>query len=189
MSESSAALTGLLARAAEGDADATDELAAQVYPTLHRLAHRQLNAHRRETLSTTDLTHEAYLRLFGPRALEGLENRGHLYAAAARVMRHVLVDYARRKNASKRGGDLQRVTLADTDQPNGELAVDILVLDAALDRLQQADQRCFRVVELRFFGGCTNDEVADYLGVSVMTVKRDWRKARAFLYADMDEPS
>ena len=102
-------------------------------------------------------------------------------------MRHVLVDYARKKNASKRGGGRQRVTLADEHEAEGGLAVEILALDASLDRLKQADRRSFQIVELKFFGGCTNDEIAEHLGVSGMTVKRDWRTARAWLAVRLEE--
>ena len=185
MTDQATALTLLLERAAAGDHDAIEQLFEQIYPTLRKLAHRELSAHRRATLRTTDLVHEAYLRLLGPHKLGQLEGRGHLYAAAAQVMRHVLVDYARRRSAHKRGGDWQRVSLDEGQLATAALPNQVLALDAALARLKEVDGRCHEVVELKFFAGCSIDEIAAHLGVSDMTVKRDWRKARAFLYAHM----
>lgn len=186
MNDQRTALTALLERAADGDAVATEKLFDQIYPTLRKLAHKELNSHRRATLCTTDLVHEAYLRLFGPQDFGRLEGRGHLYAAAAQVMRHILVDYARRQNARKRGGDRQRVSLDDNQMATAALSNQVLALDSALDRLKDIDSRSHDVVVLKFFAGCSIEEIASHLDVSEMTVKRDWRKARAFLYADMD---
>lgn len=181
-------LTGLLHRAADGDSEAHDDLFAQIYPTLRKLAHRQLGAHRRGTLCTTELVHEASLRLFGTDKLGKLDGRGHLYATAAKAMRHILTDYARQKLADKRGGDWQRLSLDESQLQLAQLPEQILALEDALSRLSEADERGFEVVELKFFAGCTIEEIAEHLGVSEMTVKRAWRRSRAFLYAEMDAP-
>lgn len=186
MNEDTLQLTALLAQAADGDASAADRLVEAIYPTLRKLAHKQLASHRRETLCTTDLAHEAYVRLFGANGIARLTGRGHLYAAAAKAMRHVLVDYARRKNASKRGGAWQRVSLDEGQLVAAALSNQMLTLDSSLNRLKQADERCHEVVELKFFAGCSISEIADHLGLSEMTVKRDWRKARAFLHVEME---
>lgn len=186
MAEDTPQLTVLLAQAADGDAGAADRLVQAIYPTLRQIAHKQLSSHRRETLCTTDLAHEAYVRLFGANGIARLTGRGHLYAAAAKAMRHVLVDYARRKNANKRGGDWQRVSLDEGQLVAAALSSQMLALDSSLDRLKQADQRCHEVVELKFFAGCSIGEIADHLGLSEMTVKRDWRKARAFLHVELE---
>lgn len=187
MDEHADNLTGLLHRAADGDAEANADLFTRIYPTLRKLAHRQLGAHARATLCTTDLVNEASLKLFGAANLARLDGRNHLYATAARAMRHILVDYARQKFAQKRGGDWHRLSLDESQLSAERLSEQILDLDEALTHLKDIDERGHQVVELKFFGGCTIDEIAEYLGVSDMTVKRAWRKARAFLYAEMDE--
>lgn len=179
-------LTGLLQRAAEGDANAHDDLFAQIYPTLRKLAHRQLSAHRKETLCTTDLVNEASLKLFGSEKLARLESRRHLFATAAKAMRNILVDYARQKAAQKRGGDWQRLSLDESQLSAADLPEQILALEEALTRLHGIDERGHQVVEMKFFGGLTIGEIGEYLGVSEMTVKRDWRRSRAFLYAELE---
>ncbi len=188
MDERADNLTGLLHRAADGDAQANEDLFAHIYPTLRKLARRQLSSRANATLCTTDLVHEASLRLFGARNLARLEGRNHLFATAAKAMRHVLVDYARQKYARKRGGDWHRVSLDENQLSAERLSEQILALEDALTRLQAIDERAHQVVELKFFGGCSIDEIATYLEVSDMTVKRAWRKSRAFLMTDM-EPS
>lgn len=180
-------LTGLLQRAADGDAQANEDLFARIYPMLRRLAHRQLGAHRKGTLCTTDLVNEASLRLFGAEKLALLEGGNHLYATAAQAMRHILVDYARQKSARKRGGDWHRLSLDENQLSAALLSDQIIALEEAMSRLREADERGHQVVELKFFGGFTIEEIADHLGVSDMTVKRAWRTSRAFLYAEMDE--
>ncbi len=178
-------LTVLLERAAAGDSGANEDLFAHIYPTLRKLARSELNAHRRGTLCTTELVNEASLRLFGAGQLGNLENRGHLIATAARAMRHILVDHARKKNSQKRGGDWARIDLDESELSAHGLPDQVLALEEALQRLRDVDARCHQVVELKFFGGCTIDEIAGFLGVSEATVKTDWRKSRAFLYAEM----
>lgn len=179
-------LTQLLERAGAGDAKANDDLFSHIYPTLRKLARSQLGAHRRGTICTTELVNEASLRLFGAEKLGRLENRNHLIATAARAMRQILVDHARKRNSHKRGGDWFRVDLDESELSAEHLSGQILALEEALQRLQNIDERCHQVVELKFFGGCTIDEVAEILGISGGTVKLDWRKSRAFLYAQMD---
>ncbi len=186
MNETADNLTGLLHRAADGDAEAGEDLFTRIYPTLRKLAHHQLGAHRQGTLCTTDLVHEASLRLFGADKLAKLDGRSHLLATAARAMRHILIDYARQKLANKRGGDWQRLSLDESQLSVAQLSEQILALEEALSRLRETDGRGSQVVELKFFAGCTIEEIAEYLGVSDMTVKRAWRRSRAFLYAEMD---
>lgn len=179
-------LTGLLERAAHGDSEAHDDLFTKIYPMLRKLAHRQLSAHRRETLCTTDLVNEASLKLFGAEKLARLDGRRHLFATAAKAMRNILVDYARQKAAQKRGGEWQRLSLDESQLSAADLPIQILALEEALTRLQAIDERGHQVVEMKFFGGLTVDEIAEYLDVSGMTVKRDWRRSRAFLYAELE---
>lgn len=185
MSETSTPVTELLEQAATGDPEALAALNESIYPALRSIARRQLRAHQRGTLCTTDLVHETYLRLFGSDGYQNLEGSGHLYAAAARAMRHVLVDYARRQGAEKRGGSLRRVALEEGKIAAEHLPEQVLSLDGALEHLKSADRRCHEVVLLKFFAGCSIEDIAAHLEVSDMTVKRDWRKARAYLYASM----
>jgi RNA polymerase sigma factor (TIGR02999 family) len=159
---------------------------ALVYEELKRIARHQLRAAgSKATLSTTELVHEAFLKLGrGPKS--GWEGRAHFFGAASRAMRQVLVDFARRHRAAKRGGGQQKVSLTDSA---GALEVrldEILALDAALDQLNCVSERLHRVVELRFFGGLGEEEVAEILGVTPRTVGRDWIKARLFLLRELD---
>lgn len=164
-----------------GDRRATDRLIPLVYDELHLLARRQLRRCRPgRTLNTTALVHEAFLKLFGGDAADW-RDRAHFIAVAATAMRHILVDYARERRAKKRGGDAIHTTLKASKIGLVDRRAEMLALDQALDRLQAMDERLVRVVELRFFGGLTEPEVAEVLGLSDRTVRRDWRKARAFL--------
>jgi RNA polymerase sigma factor (TIGR02999 family) len=172
-------VTRLLEAAVGGDQDALDRLVPLVYDDLRRLAHRQLGREGRgHTLQTTGLVHEAYLKLAGGAGV-GAANRAHFLAIAARAMRQVLVDYARRRKAEKRGGGVVCVTLNDGDQGMDVTSDDLLALD---DVLEQLEPRQRQVVELRFFGGLEEKDIAEALGVSERTVRRDWVKARAWLY-------
>jgi RNA polymerase sigma factor (TIGR02999 family) len=155
---------------------------AHVYEVLREIAHRHLARQRRgHTLGTTALVHEAYLRLAEPSGAPW-QDRAHFFAVAARAMRFILVDYARRRGAEKRGGDRVRVTLTGADAADDGQAADLLDLDDALTGLAQRSERLAQVVELRFFGGLTVEESAEVLGVSPRTVKADWQKARLWLY-------
>ncbi len=175
-------LTELLLEWQQGDRRAFDVLTSLVYDELRRIAHRCVQRERdRHTLETTALVNEAYLRLAGGEQREW-QNRAHFFAVMAQVMRHVLVDHARRRHYAKRGGRLQRVSLADDSLMSPERAAELVALDEALGELSRVDPRKGRVVELRYFGGLSLEETAALLEVSVMTVRRDWRAAKAWLY-------
>jgi RNA polymerase sigma factor (TIGR02999 family) len=172
----------LIARARSGDAAAEADLIAAVYPELRRLARRYLSAERKaHTLQTTEVIHEAWLRLFGSSAVS-IQDRNHLIALMATQMRRALVDHARHRNAAKGPGAGIRVSLTETDLPAGTVAEDVLAIDEALTRLELVDRRASKVIELRFFGGLREEEAAGALGVSLSTLKRDWAFARAWLY-------
>ena len=175
-------ITGLLAAFRDGDRGALDRLFPIVYRELRERAHRQLAGRRSgDTLSTTALVHEAYLKLTGS-AHQTYEDRIHFFAVASRAMRQILVDYARRHAAAKRGSGDRPLSLDPEAVPGPGRSEELLELDEALAKLERLDERLGRVVELRFFGGLSVEEVGDAMGVSPRTVKRDWRKARAFLY-------
>ena len=161
-----------------------DALYPVVYEELKRIARHHLRV-TNATLSTTELVHEAYLKL-SPGPASGWNGRGHFFGAASRAMRQVLVGFARRRAATKRGGEMQRVSLGQAD---GALEVElesILTLDAALERLNELDERLRQIVELRYFGGLTETEVATLLGITPRTVARNWLKARMFLLREME---
>ncbi|MEO0560065.1 MAG: ECF-type sigma factor [Bacteroidota bacterium] len=184
-------ITRLLDAHRDGHPEAFGKLLPLVYDELRQIAHRHLRGGRRsDAMQTTALVHEAYLRLAGPSSASPnrrvANDRAHFFAVAATAMRHVLVDTARRRNALKRGGGAHATTLGDAKG----LAVDtdaeeVLALDDALARLATLDARLAQVVEMRFFGGMEMTEIADALGVSDRTVKRDWRKARAILQVEL----
>lgn len=174
-------ITTLLAALRDGDRSAMDRLFPLVYREFHDRAHAQL-ARRRpgETLSTTALVHEAYLKLAGS-AKQSYGDRIHFFAVGSRAMRQILVDYARRNAAVKRGGG-HAVTLDDDAVANPDRAEELLALEEALEQLERLEPRLVQTVELRFYGGLSVEETADALGVSPRTVKRDWQRARAFLF-------
>lgn len=172
----------LIARARDGDPDAEASLISAIYPQLRRLARRYLSAERQaHTLQTTEVIHEAWLRVFGSTAIS-VQDRNHLIALMATQMRRALVDYARHRNAAKGPGGSIRVSVAETDVPSGMPDEDVLAIDEALQALELVDRRASKVIELRFFGGLREDEAAGALGVSLSTLKRDWAFARAWLY-------
>lgn len=181
--------TQLLLESSEGRREALDQMLPLVYEELRRLARQYLKRERGDhTLRPTALVHEAYLRLIDQRQVD-FSNRAHFLGIAARMMRRILVNHARDRAAGKRGGGACRVSLAIVDaeqQTSGQLEVDLVALNDALERLHEIDERKSRVVELRFFGGLTNLEVADLLSVSLPTIERDWRFARAWLYDAVD---
>jgi RNA polymerase sigma factor (TIGR02999 family) len=175
-------VTQWLAAWRHGDEHARDQLFAAVYPQLRQIASRFLQHERGDhTLEPTALVNELALRLLGSEPI-AYSDRAHFFALAAQMMRRILIDHARARVAEKRGGVQQRVNLSSVEEwqpaPQSE---DVLMLDEALSRLEHADGRAAKVVELRFFGGLREQEVADVLGVSVITVKRDWKVARAWL--------
>jgi RNA polymerase sigma factor (TIGR02999 family) len=178
-------VTTLLLRWRDGEKDALDRLVPIIYADLRRMARSRLRAERDgHSLQTTALVHEVYLRLVDADRIT-LENRAHFFAVAARLMRQILVDHARHRDAEKRGGDVTMVGLSDAAPAAPETGVDILALDEALDALTTLDERLCRVVELKFFGGLTIEETAMALDVSRATVERDWAAARAWLYDRM----
>jgi RNA polymerase sigma factor (TIGR02999 family) len=175
----------LLADCARGEGEAFGQLMVEVYDDLRRIAHRRLAEEREgHTLSTTALVHEAYLQLVS-QATASWRDRAHFFAVAARVIRHVLIDYGRARNAEKRGGGAIHVPLdMPPDGVEGEAprTVELLALDEALQELWRRDPRLERVVECRFFGGMTMQDTAEALGVSLRTAERDWTRAKAYLF-------
>ena len=174
-------VTELVRAAGRGDVDALRTLFAAVYDELKRLAHRQLAVSPNPTINTTGLVHETYLKLVQPDR-HRLNDRGHFFATAARAMRQIVVDHARRRLADKRGAAVQPVTL---DEQIGADALDpsqLVHLDDALWRLQQLEPRLAEIVELRFFAGLSVEQVAELRDVAPRTVIRDWRRARAYLF-------
>lgn len=174
-------LSQLLEEWSGGDKKALDDLMPLVYDELRRLAHRHLARERPgHTLQTTALVNEVYLKLVNERSMRW-QDRSHFFAVAGQLMRFILVDYARSQNREKRGGGAQQVTLDEALAVSQEQAEDMLALDEALRRLAAFDKRKSQIAELRFFAGLSIDETAAVLSVSVETVKRDWRLARAWL--------
>jgi RNA polymerase sigma factor (TIGR02999 family) len=175
-------VTELLVALSAGDRGAMDRLFPLVYRELQACAHRQLARRSSgETLNTTALVHETYLKLTA-NDRQTYTDRVHFFAVAAGAMRQILVDYARRAAAGKRGGGMREVSLDLAKVGAAGRADELIALDEALTELAAADARLARTVELRFFGGLSVEETADVLGTSPRTVKRDWRKARAYLY-------
>jgi RNA polymerase sigma factor (TIGR02999 family) len=178
----------LLSRAAGGDEKATSQLMPLVYDELRRLAASYLRRERPgQTLQATALVHEAYVRLISEKA-HNWQNRTHFLAIAALSMRQILVQRARSRRAAKRGGDPARITLDEQLLPAAQNApdeIDLVALDAALDRLAALNQRQAKIVELRYFGGLSVEEAAETLRISPATVKRDWTLARAWLKREL----
>ena len=178
-------VTRLLVRAREGSREAVEELLPLVYAELRRVAGRQLRNERGDhTLGASGLINEAYLKLADQLQVDW-QSREHFYAIAARAMRQVLIDYARKRNAEKRGGDWDRTSLDNKGLGFDAPLADLLALDQALERLNGIDERLRRIVEYRFYCGLTEKETAELLGVTVRTVQRDWMKARAWLYKEL----
>lgn len=179
-------VTDLLLQMREGSPGAAERLYAAVYPQLRRIAHRHLLDERPgHTLGTTGLVHETYVKLVDLARVEW-QDRGQFYRVASAAMRRILVDYARRHRATRRGGGLQADFLEE-HVPATERSEMLLALDEALERLAALSRRLSEVVECRFFGGLTEEETAQALGVTSRTVQRDWAKARAWLYAELCE--
>jgi RNA polymerase sigma factor (TIGR02999 family) len=182
-------VTGLLLSWRQGDAAALDRLVPLVYEELRRVARRHL---RRESpghaLETTALVHEAYLRMVDVDRMT-IANRAHFFSLAAVLMRQILVDHARRKQADKRGGGVTMVSLDNASPAAQPLSVDVLALDEALAALAAFDPRQCRVVELRFFAGLSIDEASEALDISPATVEREWAMAKAWLYRRLSSPA
>lgn len=178
-------ITRLLGELVKGDRTIQQQLLQLVHGELHRMARRYMRAERADhTLQPTALVNEVYLRLVA-QGMPSLSNRSHFFALAAQAMRRILVDYARATRSQKRGGDLQQVDLDGVTMFTEEDAEEMIALDRALSRLEKLDQRQSRIVELRFFMGLPEEEVAEALEISVRTVKRDWRIAKAWLHAEL----
>lgn len=179
-------VTGILRDARSGDRSAVDRLLPLVYDELKGVARNRRRAESPDhTLDTTALVHEAYLKLVDQRRVEW-QDRAHFFAVAARAMRRILVDHARRKGAEKRGGGRGPIPLDRTQIGVDEDTSRLVELDEALSELESLNERLCRVVECRYFSGLTQEETAAALGVSVRTVRRDWVKARGFLYTRLD---
>jgi RNA polymerase sigma factor (TIGR02999 family) len=177
--------TDLLLRAGTGEAGAVESMFPVVYDELRRLAHRHLSREPTgRTLGTTELVHEAYLRLIDQTRVEWT-GRAHFMGVAATAMRRILVDRARARRSLKRGGARVPVSLDAVDLGTDERADLLVALDEALDRLRELDARQARVVECRFFGGMTEDETAEALSIGLRTAKRDWSKAKSWLYREL----
>jgi RNA polymerase sigma-70 factor, ECF subfamily len=179
-------VTALLEQFAGGDAEALDRLFPLVYEELRRVAHRQMHAERSgHTLDTTALVHEAYMKLVRHPPRVQWQSRIHFFAIAARAMRQILVNHAKSRSRAKRGGDATLISLEEAVTRPEERPEELIALDEALRRLEAIDERQSRVVELRYFGGLTIEETAQVLSISVVTVKRDWATARAWLYREV----
>ena len=178
-------ITALLQQLSEGNRNVEAELIPQIYGELRQLAARYMRHERRNhTLQPTALVHEAYERLIQQPQIPW-QNRAHFFATASQLMRHILVDHARKRQAAKRGGIQQQVTLDEAILPVTDHSVDVLALHEALERLARFDARQSRIVELHFFGGLTFEEIAEVLNMSERTVKGDWSMARAWLKGEL----
>jgi RNA polymerase sigma factor (TIGR02999 family) len=182
---SSDEITRLLGEIRYGNADAADQLIPIVFDQLRRAARRLLANERRDhTLQPTALVNDVLMQLIGVSSVDW-QCRAQFFALASKMMRNILIDHARAHRAEKRGGDLTRIPLDDQPIYNWRQADSMLDLDQALDRLQEYDLRLSQTVEMRFFAGMTEKEIAEVLNVSVKTVKRDWQFARDWLYREM----
>ena len=179
-------ISGILRAWSDGDQGALDKLTPIVYDELHRLARRYMKHERPgHSLQTSALVNEAYLRLVDYERMQW-QNRAHFFAVSAQLMRRILVDHARRHNL-KRGGDIEHVALEEAAVVGGGQGPDLVALDDAMNTLARIDPRKVQVVEMRFFGGLRVEETAEVLKVSTITVKRDWRAARAWLYRELTD--
>ena len=180
-----AEVTELLRRWSGGDVAARESLVPLVYDELRRLARYYLASQRSDhTLQSTAIVHEAYLRLAG-RDNVHWENRSHFFAVAAQLMRRILVDHARKRNAAKRGGAQLTLLVDEAVEPSSQRELDLVALDDALKALAELDERQSRIVELRFFGGLSIEDTSRLLEISPATVKREWSTARAWLYEEI----
>lgn len=182
MTTATSQLTELLDDWNHGDSAALQKLTPLIYNELRRIAHRYAQRERNgHTLQTTALVNEAYLRLAGT-GKPHWQNRSHFFAVTAQVMRHILIDHARHRQYVKHGGEAQHIPIEEASLMANERATELIALDEALRELANLDPRKTRVVELRYFGGLSLAETAEALDVSIMTVRRDWRAAKAWLF-------
>jgi RNA polymerase sigma factor (TIGR02999 family) len=181
-------LTLMLNRMKEGDSHAGEQVVARVYDELHRIASREMRRERPgNTLQTTALIHEAYLRMAGAHSLE-IHNRSHFFAVASQQMRRVLVDHARKIGSQKRGGGAVQLDLDSVRVGAEDPDTQLVRLDDALNDLERLDARSAKVVELKYFGGYSDREVAETLDLSLAMVRRDWEFARSWLFEQMSAP-
>ncbi len=179
-------VTAILSQIEQGDPTAAEQLLPLVYEELKRLAARKLGREKPgQTLQTTALVHEAYIRLVDNEKAQHWNSRGHFFGAAAEAMRRILVEQARRKGALKAGGGRQRVGLSDVDPEFKGPKVDLLALDEALEKLERSEPRKAKLVKLRFFAGLTNQQAAEALGISASTADNDWAYAKSWLGVEM----
>lgn len=189
MPDNDANITALLRSATDGGPEATDALMRAIYDDLRRIAGSHMrNERANHTLQPTALVNEAYVKLVGQHSADW-KDRAHFFAVASLVIRRLLVDHARERNALRRGGDRSRIPLDMVSASAGGEGVDLLALDDALRMLGEIDPRQAKIVELRFFGGLTIDEVAEVLSIGKRTVDREWQCARAWLYAALSDES
>jgi RNA polymerase sigma factor (TIGR02999 family) len=189
MSGATSELTGLLEDWKRGDPTALQRLTPLIYDELRRIAHRYAQRERNgHTLQTTALVNEAYLRLAGGEKRDW-QNRSHFFAVTAQVMRHILIDHARKRRYVKHGGEAQQVSLESVSLMAGERAAELIALDEALAEFAKLDPRKAQVVELRYFGGLSLEETATAVDVSLMTVRRDWQTAKAWLFKRLKHDS
>jgi len=178
-------LTTLLKKMQQGDHGAAERAVGLVYDELHRIAARELRGERPgHLLQTTALIHEAYARLVGSEALQ-IQSRIHFFSIASRQMRRILVDYARARDSQRRGGEAINLRLEKIEVGTGSVGIDLLLLDESLRELLCVDPRAAQIVELRFFGGYSEKEIAEALGISFSAVRRDWEFARSWLFNRM----
>ena len=176
-------ITQLLSEIKSGRQEVLSELLPLVYDELRRLANSYLRRERSDhTLQPTALVHEAYLKLVGQNPVEW-ENRAHFFGIAARLMREILIEYARGRNRQKRGGEMKtQIALDDAVSFHNETQIDVIAVDEALSKLESLDERQARIVEMKFFGGLRVEEIAEVLSISPATVKREWATAKLLLY-------
>jgi RNA polymerase sigma factor (TIGR02999 family) len=188
MQDAQQTITRLLVELRSGKADAEDQLLKAVYPELKKIARKYLRAERRDhTLQATELVNEAYLRLAPHMSEKDWQNRAHFVAVSAQIMRRILVDYARTRNAKIHGGGQRRIEISEQMLVADDRLEELLLVDEALTRLSRQDMRQCKAIELRYFGGLTDEEIADVLGVATRTVKRDLNFARAWLQAEISK--
>lgn len=187
MSEADPNVTLLLRDAADGDREKLDALMAAIYSDLRRLAVQHMQAERDDhTLQPTALVHEAYIKLIDQRSTDW-RDRLHFFAVASRIIRRILVDHARGRLAEKRGGRRERVPLEQADIAIGDTGIDLTELDEAMQELAKIDERQAKIVELRFFGGLTIEDIAEVLSMGKRSVDREWKVARAWLYCRLSD--
>jgi RNA polymerase sigma factor (TIGR02999 family) len=179
-------ITQLLAELTNGNKQVVDSLMPLVYKELHQIAHLNLRNERKDhTLNATALVHEAYFKLVDQTRVNW-QNRAHFYAIASQAMRRILINYAYQHKAQKRGGENVKVTFVDDNVKRESKPEELIALDEALDSLQQINERQSKIIEYWFFVGLTHEEIAEVLGISVPTVRRDWRLARAWLSRELN---